>query len=72
MPVDPEYLHQYYASLSDEALLAIDREELVDTAKNCYDHELGQRELGSEDVPRTEGRHGVPMPPHHADGKAES
>ena len=32
MQLDPEYLRQYYASLSDEALLAVDnRADLVET-----------------------------------------
>ena len=47
MPVDPEYLRAHYASLSDEALLAINREELVKTAQQCYDNELAQRDLAS-------------------------
>jgi len=32
MQLDPEYLRQHYASLSDEALLAVDRAELVEMA----------------------------------------
>jgi len=44
MQPDPEYLRQHYASMSDEALLAIDREELVETAQKCYDDELQRRE----------------------------
>src|SRR5579863_7797579 len=47
MPVDPEYLRQHYASLSDQALLAIDRGELVDAARECYDDELGRRKMPS-------------------------
>jgi hypothetical protein len=47
MPVDPEYLRQHYASLSDEALHEIDRADLVETAQQCYDYELRQRELSS-------------------------
>jgi len=43
MPVDPEYLRRYYASLSDEGLQAIDRADLVEAAKQCYDYELRQR-----------------------------
>ena len=35
MPVDPEYLREYFASLSDEALVEINREELVKTAQEC-------------------------------------
>ena len=47
MPVDPEYLREHYAALSDEALLAIERAELVDTARMYYDDEFGRRGLGS-------------------------
>ena len=45
MPVDPEYLRQHFASLSDEALLEIDRAELVEAAQSCYDVELRRRKL---------------------------
>jgi hypothetical protein len=40
---DLEYLRQHYASLSDEALRAIDRTELVEAARQCYDQEVAQR-----------------------------
>jgi hypothetical protein len=43
MPVDLEYLRRHYASLSDEALLALDRSELVETAQKCYDGEVVRR-----------------------------
>jgi hypothetical protein len=36
-------LRRHYASLSDEALRAIDRTELVEIARQCYDQELAQR-----------------------------
>ena len=72
MPVDPEYLREHYASLSDEALLEIDREELVKAAQECYDDELGQRGLASgRSVPRADAQHDVPRPRRHPDGKAE-
>jgi phosphatidylserine/phosphatidylglycerophosphate/cardiolipin synthase-like enzyme len=48
MPTDPEYLRRHYASLSDEALLAIDRTELVETAQQSYDDELERRKLPSQ------------------------
>jgi hypothetical protein len=35
MQVDPEYLRQHYDSLSDEALLAIKRSDLVEIAQKC-------------------------------------
>jgi hypothetical protein len=47
MPVDPKYLRQHYASLSDQALLGIDRDDLVKTAQNCYDDEVRRRSLAS-------------------------
>jgi hypothetical protein len=52
MQIDPEELRQHYASLSDEALRAIDRTELVDLARSCYDEELAQRERATR--PKTE------------------
>ena len=48
MAVDPEFLRQRYASLSDEALLAIDRDGLVAIAQKCYDEELSQRDIHSQ------------------------
>jgi hypothetical protein len=68
MPVNPEYLRQHYASLSDEALLAIDRADLVETAQKCYDEEFGRRELASSrGVRRADGRHVIPRLPNPAD-----
>lgn len=45
MQVDPESLRQYYRSLSDEALSALRREELIETAQKCYDEEWERRGL---------------------------
>ena len=50
MPTDPEYLFRHHASLSDEALLEIDRAELVETAQKCYDDELERRKLPSQRI----------------------
>jgi hypothetical protein len=47
MQVDPQYLRQNYASLSDEALLEIHREDLIEIAQGCYDDEVRQRRLNS-------------------------
>jgi hypothetical protein len=47
MQPDPEYLRQHYASLSDEALLEIDRGDLVETAQKLYDAEFARRDLAS-------------------------
>jgi len=48
MPLDLEYLRRHYGSLSDQALLDIDRGELVDEAQKCYDAEIKQRDLASQ------------------------
>jgi hypothetical protein len=45
MPADPKYLREHYASLSDDALLEIKRADLVETAQQCYDDEIGRRNL---------------------------
>jgi|SRR5580692_4516255 hypothetical protein len=46
MKLNIDDLRRHYASLSDEALGEIDRSELVEVARACYDHELAQREPG--------------------------
>ena len=45
MQIDPEDFKRHYALLSDDALLEIDRDELVDAARVCYDTELSERNL---------------------------
>lgn len=52
MPADLKYLREHYASLSDDALLAIHREDLVETAQRCYDDEIKQRGLASGRRPK--------------------
>jgi hypothetical protein len=49
MPVDLDYLRQHYASLSDEALEAIDPRDLVEAARACYDEELRKRSDSGDD-----------------------
>ena len=46
--LDPEDLRRHYAMLSDEALAALDRSELVEVARQVYDHELRTRRLTSD------------------------
>jgi hypothetical protein len=41
--MDLNYLRDHYASLSDHALRAINRAELVEAAQRCYDDELRRR-----------------------------
>jgi len=47
--IDPEDFKRHYAMLSDAALLEIDRDELVDVARACYDAELAERNLAAEE-----------------------
>ncbi len=43
MSVDLKSLRRHYADLSDEALAEIDRNDLVDAARQCYDEEVARR-----------------------------
>src|SRR5260370_42149686 len=52
MQIDPEDLRHYYASLPDEALLALDRAELTEAAQRCYDEEFAQRDLTPQEAPQ--------------------
>jgi len=54
MAVDVKYLREHYASLSDEALLAIDRTELVKEAQQCYDQEFARRKQSRSAPERVE------------------
>src|SRR5271170_583244 len=44
MAVDLAYLREHYASLSDQALRAVKRADLVEGAQRCYDDELARRD----------------------------
>jgi hypothetical protein len=45
MRIDPEDLRRHYESLSDEGLLDIDRDQLVEIAQGIYDQEIAHRGL---------------------------
>jgi hypothetical protein len=45
MQIDPEDFKRHYALLSDDALLEINADELVDAARPYYDAELTERNL---------------------------
>jgi hypothetical protein len=60
--LDPEDLRRHYAMLSDEALVALDRSELVEVAQSYYDHEIRQRGLTPEGSADLRGDTG-PKPP---------
>src|ERR1700682_2068933 len=71
MPVDPKYLRQHYGSLSDQALLALDRADLVAAAQNCYDDEIRRRGLASpRSIGRADATPVAPKPPAPAHEKA--
>lgn len=48
MNVDENDFRRRYADLSDEGLLSINRDELIDIARVCYDQELASRGLQPE------------------------
>jgi hypothetical protein len=49
MQIDTEHLRQRYASLSDDELIAIDRNELTEVAQYCYDREVERRGLSVQE-----------------------
>lgn len=49
MQPDPKDLRRHYASLSDEALLELNRDDLTPVAQGCYDEELASRRLSASD-----------------------
>lgn len=69
MALDPEYLRKHYALLSDEALLAVDRAELVELAQRILDEEVGRRDL-SQQTGRTHGLH-TNLPDEEAESDVE-
>lgn len=50
MQIDPGDFKRHYALLSDDALLEIDRDELVEAARPYYDAELTERKLVPSDA----------------------
>ena len=67
MRTDPNYLREHYSSLSDEALLAVDRSELVELAQQCYDAEMKMRDLAPRGRPRPIPRRSEQLPVEEAD-----
>jgi len=47
MRITPEELAARYRAMSDEELLGMDRAELTDTARQCYDREVERRKIES-------------------------
>jgi hypothetical protein len=52
--INLEDLRHHYASLSDEGLLELDRDELTEVAQRCYDEELQKRQLSQPGTPQDE------------------
>jgi len=52
--VSLEDFRRHFEILSDEALLATNREELVEIARDCYDEEVSRRGLDSDEAEATE------------------
>ena len=48
MKLTAEDYKRHYRELSDDELLAIDRDDLVDVARRCYDAELAHRQLSPQ------------------------
>jgi len=72
MELDPEYLRRHYDSLSDEALLAVDRNELVEMAQMILDEEVARRVLAPRRVTRrTHAPHAIPTQMDPPDEEAE-
>ena len=53
MEVTPEDFRRHFELLSDAALLEINREDLVDIAKRCFDDEISRRGLDAAKVPNS-------------------
>jgi hypothetical protein len=54
LEIDPNEFRRHYSELSDDALLDLNRDELVDLARDCYDAELANRGLHRESPPEPE------------------
>ena len=56
MQLDPEYLRQHYASLADDALLEVDRADLVEMARTIFDLEVRVENWFRHKIPGTGNR----------------
>ena len=60
MRITPEELAARYRAMSDEELLGMDRAELTDTARQCYDREMERRKIESRPEVADESAPGAP------------
>ncbi|HEX5226705.1 MAG TPA: hypothetical protein VFW44_03305 [Bryobacteraceae bacterium] len=67
MNVSEEDFKRRYAELSDDGLLSLDREDLVDIARRCYDEELERRGIEiKQNILQEREMEIVPPPPNYA------
>ena len=71
MQVNPDDLRHYYDSLSDDALLELDRATLTVVAQQCYDDELAQRKLSSRNAESSVDSHAAVTQPDQGDAGVE-
>jgi PhnB protein len=67
MKVSVEDFRRQYADLSDEALLDVDRQDLVELARACYDEELARRQLKAAAPVAAPGHAAAPAPEPHSE-----
>src|SRR5436305_13300747 len=63
MKISVQDIRRQYAELSDEGLLEIQRADLVEDARRCYDDELARRGLAT--TPVAQVSHQPPPNPEH-------
>ena len=71
LQINPDDLRHYYASLSDEALVELDRTALTEMAQRCYDDELAQRKLSPQDAEGSVGSHAADTLVDETDGEVD-
>lgn len=74
MKLNIENIRRQYAEMSDDALLEMEREDLVEQARQCYDEELGKRGLTllPEDEEAFESEHLEVVGNYHSSQEAEA
>jgi hypothetical protein len=60
--IDTEEVRRHYASLSDEALLAVDLNDLTEEAQHCYCEELAARNIAEAEPLEITGEDGEAAP----------
>ena len=66
MPIEAEQLRKHYASLSEDQLTDLDRNELTEIARKCYDEEIKRRGISFHLADSVDGD-STAIPPHDGD-----